>query len=73
MPIQDHQRLGIGHRQRAQQNRLHEAVDRSIGPDAERQQQDRQGAECLVADHGATAIADILAKFRPKPRHPNLP
>src|ERR1039457_150403 len=38
MPIQDHQRLGIGHRQRALQNRLHEAVDRSIGPDAERQQ-----------------------------------
>ena len=64
MPVQDHQRLGIGHRQRAQQDRLHEAVDRSIGPDAERQQQDRQGTECLVGHHGAKAIADILAKLR---------
>ena len=64
MPVQDYQRLRIGHRQRPQQKRLHKAVDRRIGPDAEREQQDRKGTECLVSCHVAETVADILAKLR---------
>ena len=39
VPIQDYQGLGIGNRKGAQQDRIHEAVDRSIGSNAQRERE----------------------------------
>ena len=67
-PIQHGQRLGIGDRQRAQQERIHEAIDRRVGSDAERQRQNRQHAERLVGCHRAKAVAAVLRQlFQPGP------
>src|SRR5204863_1630859 len=60
MPIQHHQRLGIGHRQRAQQNRLHEAVDRNIGPDAQGKGEDHDGSEARGFSQYSETVAGIL-------------
>ena len=63
VPVQHHQRFGIRNRQRAQQNRVHEAVDRGVGPDAKRQRQRGQRGECAVVDHSAQSVAKILHKL----------
>ena len=48
VPVQHGQRLGIGDRQRAQQERIHEAIDRRVGSDAERQRQSRQRLKAVL-------------------------
>ena len=70
VPIQDDQRLGIRNRQRAQQDRIHEAVDRRIGADAQRQTQNHQCCEQPVGSHGPEGVAHVLAELlddRPSP------
>ena len=59
VPVQDHQRLRVGHRQRAQQDRVHEAVDGGVGSDAEREGQDGEDTESLAARHRAQRVAQV--------------
>jgi hypothetical protein len=63
VPVQQCQGFGIGHRQRAEQDRIHEAVDRGVGADAQRQREHGQRSECAVVDHRAQPVAKILRKF----------
>ena len=60
VPIQDHQGLGIGNRKGAQQDRIHEAVDRTIGSDAQREREQSESAENSIAEHCPHTVAEIL-------------
>jgi hypothetical protein len=56
VPFYDHQRIRIGNGKRAQQNRLHEAVDCRIGADAESEPDHRKrGVNPLLAAMVRTA------------------
>ena len=69
--VQRDERRGIGDGKRAQQDRLHEAVDRSVGANPERQRQARQRGERTISDQAAEAIARVLRQlldWRPGPQ-----
>ncbi len=70
VPVQQGQRIGIGDRQGAQQDRIHEAVDGGVGADAEGEREDGEGGEGAVMEHGAEAVAQVLRELfeqRPAP------
>jgi hypothetical protein len=52
--------LGIGHRQRSEEDGIQEAVDGGIRPDAERERRHRKQGEQLVALDRTQAVAQIL-------------
>src|SRR5947208_301309 len=60
VPVEHDQRFRILHRQGAQENRVHEAVDRCIGADPKRQRQRRHGREQRTRGHDPQSVAEIL-------------
>jgi hypothetical protein len=66
MPAQHHEGLRIGHRQRTQQDRIHEAEDGCVGADSQGERQDRHRAERLVGGQNAQAVAQVLQKLFPE-------
>ncbi len=64
-PRHHHQRIADRHRQRPQQDGVHEAVDRGVGADAERQRQNREhGHRAMVLNMRAEARTAGPAKAR---------
>jgi len=59
VPGQDDQRLGVGHRQRAKQDRIHEAVDCGVGSDPEGERQNCESAKGLVGGQRAQGVANV--------------
>jgi hypothetical protein len=60
VPLDDAQRAGIVHGQRAQQNRVHEAEDGGVGSDAECQRQRDDGRDGAAAPHRAQRKPHVL-------------
>jgi len=70
VPVQNDEGLGIRDGERAQQDGVHEAVDRRVGPDAEPERQDDQHREQPVGGHRPQRVAHVLAELlqdRPSP------
>ena len=62
-PAPDHHRaIRLGPRQRPQQHGVHDAEDRGVGADAERQRQHGDGGKAGVARERARAEAQVLAR-----------
>ena len=55
-----HELLGVGERQRPQQDRVHDAEDGSIGANGERQDQDRQRRKSRLPPHRPQRVAQVL-------------
>ena len=62
-PFHHHQRRGVRHGQRAQQDGVHEAVDRRVRTDSKRERQCGQGGEHPVLEHRPQAVADVLTEL----------
>jgi hypothetical protein len=68
-PVQDRQRFRILDRQRPEQDRIHEAVDRGVRTDAERQREHGKAGERPVVQHRAHGVPHILPElFEPGKR-----
>ena len=71
VPVQHHQRGGIGHRQRTHQQRVQKAENRRVRPNAERQREGRHQREPGIAQNRPRGVAKVLKKLlreRPAPR-----
>ena len=62
-PLRHHQRRRVRHRQRAQQDRVHEAVDRRVRADSERERHGGQQREHAVLEHRPQAVPDVLRQL----------
>ena len=51
--------IRVAIRQRAEEHGVHDAEDRGVGADAEREGEHRDGGEALVATHVAQAVPDV--------------
>ena len=65
-PLQNDEFAGIPHRERTKQNRIHEAVNRRVGPDAEGEREHRHRREKFVRRHGPQTVAQVLRELFPK-------
>ena len=58
-----HQLMGLGERQRTQQDGIHDAEDSGIRADSQRQREYRDDAECRAATQQARSVAQILREL----------
>ena len=70
--LQAHEADGIAHGQRAQDQAVHERVDRGVGADAEGQGQDRHEGEGRAAAQDADAVREVLAEVLEEARAPRV-
>ena len=63
LPLHRDQRGRVRDRQRAEQDRVHEAVDRRVGADPQRERERGQRREQAVLDHRPQAVAYVLRQL----------
>jgi hypothetical protein len=60
----DEEAVGLGVRQRAEKNTVHDGEDGRIGTDAERKDEQKSGGESRAASEQSERIADIAGQQR---------
>jgi len=58
-----HQDAGVSQRQRTQQHGIDEAEHRGIGPDAQREDEDREARDGWRPHEAAQAVANVLGEL----------